>query len=77
MKMARMIKENDQWILRDDWSIEDVRNVIECNEIEDAENFTDEDCVRALQIAADAFDANIGINWDVIDCAILFVIKEK
>lgn len=75
--MARMIKENDQWILRDDWSIEDVRNVIECNEIEDAENFTDEDCVRVLQIAADLFDANIGINWDVIDGAILFVIKEK
>lgn len=75
--MARMIKENDQWILRDDWSIEDVRNVIECNEIEDAENFTDEDCVRVLQIAADLFDANIGVNWDVIDGAILFVIDQK
>jgi hypothetical protein len=77
MKMARMIKENDQWILRDDWSIDDVRNVIECNEIEDAENFTDEDCVRVLQIAADLFDANIGINWDVIDGAIMLVIGEK
>ena len=75
--MARMIKENDQWVLRDDWSIEDVRNVIECNEIEDAENFTDEDCVRVLQIAADRFDANIGINWDVIDGAIMLVICEK
>jgi len=75
--MARMIKENDQWILRDDWSIEDVRNVIECNEIEDAENFTDEDCVRVLQVAADLFDANIGINWDVIDGAIMLVIGEK
>jgi hypothetical protein len=75
--MARMIKENDQWILRDDWSIDDVRNVIECNEIEDAENFTDEDCVRVLQIAADRFDANIGINWDVIDGAIMLVICEK
>jgi len=77
MKMARMIKENDQWILRDDWSIDDVRNVIECNEIEDAENFTDEDCVRVLQVAADLFDANIGINWDVIDGAIMLVIGEK
>jgi len=75
--MARMIKENDQWILRDDWSIDDVRNVIECNEIEDAENFTDEDCVRVLQVAADLFDANIGINWDVIDGAIMLVIGEK
>jgi len=75
--MAKMIKENDQWILRDDWSIEDVRNVIECNEIEDAENFTDEDCVRVLQVAADLFDANIGINWDVIDGAIMLVIGEK
>jgi len=75
--MAILIKENDQYILRDDWSIDDVRNVIECNQIEDAENFTDEDCVRALQIAADRFDANIGINWDVIDGAIMLVICEK
>jgi hypothetical protein len=77
MKMAILIKDNDQYILRDDWSIEDVRNVIECNEIEEAENFTDQDCVRVLQIAADRFDANIGINWDVIDGAIMLVICEK
>ena len=77
MKMARMIKENDQWILRDDWTIEDVRNVIECNEIEKAKNFTDEDCVRVLDIAAETFDCNIGINWDVIDGAIMLVICEK
>ena len=75
--MAILLKENDQYILRDDWSIDDVRNVIECNQIEEAENFTDEDCVRALQIAADRFDANIGINWDVIDGAIMLVICEK
>lgn len=75
--MARMIKENDQWILRDDWTIEDVRNVIECNEIDKAENFTDEDCVRVLDIAAETFDCNIGINWDVIDGAIMLVIGEK
>lgn len=75
--MAILIKDNDQYILRDDWSIDDVRNVIECNEIEEAKNFTDQDCVRALQIAADRFDANIGINWDVIDGAIMLVICEK
>lgn len=74
--MAKMIKENDQWILRNDWSVEDVRNVIECNNIEGAEGFTDEDCVRVLEIAADAFDANSGIHWTLLDYAVHQVLGE-
>ena len=75
--MAKMIFENDQWFLRDDWGIDDVRNTIECNNIEEAENFTDEDCVRVLELAARAFDANYGINWDTIDAAVHQRLGEK
>ena len=35
--MARIITENGITFLRDEWSADDVRNVIECNGIEAAE----------------------------------------
>jgi hypothetical protein len=68
--MAKMIKENGKWVLRDDWSVEDVLSVIECNDIEGAENFTEDDCVRVLELVAEAFDCNFGITWDAIDAAV-------
>ena len=74
--MAKVVFENNEYILRDDWSIEDVRNVIECNNIEEAESFTDEDCVRVLEIVAENFDANYGITWDSIDFVINQLIEE-
>ena len=76
-EMAKVVFENNQYILRDDWSIEDVRNVIECNNIEEAESFTDEDCVRVLEIVAENFDANYGITWDSIDFVINQLIEES
>jgi hypothetical protein len=75
--MAKVVFENNEYILRDDWSIEDVRNVIECNNIEEAESFTDEDCVRVLEIVAENFDANYGITWDSIDFVINQLIEES
>lgn len=75
--MAKVVFENNQYILRDDWSIEDVRNIIECNNIEEAESFTDEDCVRVLEIVAENFDANYGITWDSIDFVINQLIEES
>ena len=68
--MAHMVQENGKWILRDDWSVEDVRSVIECNGIEEAEGFTDEDCVRVLERLVEAFDCNGGITWDAVDAAV-------
>ena len=68
--MAHMVQENGKWVLRDDWSVEDVRSVIECNGIEEAGGFTEEDCVRVLELVAKAFDCNVGITWDVIDAAV-------
>ena len=75
-EMAKVVFENNQYILRDDWSIEDVRNIIECNNIEEAESFTDEDCVRVLQRVAENFDANYGITWDSIEFVINQLIEE-
>jgi len=74
--MAKVVFENNEYILRDDWSIEDVRNIIEFNNIEEAESFTDEDCVRVLEIVAENFDANYGITWDSIDFVINQLIEE-
>ena len=74
--MARMITENGETLLRDDWGVEDVRNVIECNGIEAAEGFTDEDCVKVLRIVARSHDANVGINWEVLGCAVDYYLQQ-
>ncbi len=75
--MAKVVFENNQYILRDDWSIEDVRNIIECNNIEEAESFTDDDCIGVLEIVADSFDANYGITWDSLEYAITKYIEDS
>jgi len=75
--MAKVVFENNEYILRDDWSIEDVRNIIEFNNIEEAESFTDEDCVRVLEIVAECFDANYGITWDSLEYAINQLIEDS
>jgi len=70
--MARLIQGNDdEWVLRDEWSIEDIRNCIETENIEDASGFTDEDCLNVMRVAETAFDANYGLNWDTIHSAII------
>ena len=72
--MARLIQgHDDEWVLRDEWCIEDVRNVAETNGID--EELTDDDCLNILRVAETAFDANIGLNWDSIGSAIDFYIK--
>lgn len=68
--MAHIVIENGETFLRSGWSVEDVRSIIDYNEIEGAENFTDEDCIAVLHIVSRSHDANVGINWEVIECAI-------
>ena len=75
--MAKMIFEDNAWHLSDNWDIDDVRNVIDCDSIEDAAAFTDEDCVRVLELVVQAFDANLGVNWEIIGVAVDMVVKEK
>jgi DNA-binding FrmR family transcriptional regulator len=60
--MAHVSKDQQgNVILRDDWHIEDVRSMLD-----EGEELTDEECVQVLQAIADGFDANIGVNWEVI-----------
>ena len=70
--MAKVVFENNQYILRNDWGIDDVRAVIESTDNARIKSFTDEDCIRILEIVAECFDANYGITWHSID----FVIRE-
>lgn len=69
--MANVILgHDDEWVLRDEWTIEDVRSRID----DSAFNIKidDESCLNILKIMADQHDANIGINWGVMDAAIDF-----
>jgi hypothetical protein len=71
--MARIIVEDGQVILRDDWSIGDVESVAECMEVE----LTDAQMESVLRHAARCFDATVGINWDVIEQCIEFCLNDK
>lgn len=71
--MAHIVIENGRTILRDDWHIEDVVEVASHMEVE----LTDEQAERVLHLAADAFDANEGINWNVIENCIDDCLNEE
>ena len=71
--MAHLSKDQQgNIILRDDWYIEDVRSMLD-----EGEELTDMECIQILESMADNFDANIGINWDVIRYEIDLTFKEK
>ena len=55
-----MIKETEAgvWYLSDDWHIEDVQNV--------RPDLDDDQCIDVLFALSEGFDANNGINWEVI-----------
>jgi len=57
--MAHMAQtETGAWYLADDWHIDDVQSM--------RPDLNDDQCIEVLQAMADWFDANDGINWDVI-----------
>jgi hypothetical protein len=41
------------------WCVEDVKSI--------AEDLTDDECRKVLQLAKDNHDATIGINWEVLE----------
>jgi hypothetical protein len=58
--MAHMEQNKDgDWYLADSWHIEDVQSV--------RPDLDDDQCIHVLEVVADGFDANNGINWDVIE----------
>lgn len=69
--MARVIKENDVLVLRDDWNEDDIRSVAEQMDIELTDGMVEE----AMHWIVKAFDANIGINWDSIEAAIELTVR--
>ena len=61
--MATLIRENNQWVIRSDWDEDDIRS-------QTNEDLTDEQIEKIMQLIVRSHDACIGINWNVIDCAI-------
>ena len=58
--MAHMKQtETGTWYLADDWHIDDVQSV--------RPDLNDDHCIEVLQAMANWFDANVGINWGVIE----------
>jgi hypothetical protein len=64
--------ENGQLVIRDDWGMDDIQSVAECNfDV----ILTDSQIRQVMEIVVEAFDANYGISWDSIDSAIQQVLK--
>jgi hypothetical protein len=74
--MANVIQNNEgEWVLRVEWGIEDVRQYMEDSGA-DQSIMTDNDCVNILKIMADNHDAQLGINWDTIDAALEYYLRQ-
>lgn len=60
--MAHIDKtENGVIFLNDAWHIEDIQSI--------RDDLDDDQCIDVLEFLANRFDANEGINWDVIEMA--------
>ena len=64
--MAKLIREGGMWVIRSDWDEEDIIMQAENIDVE----LTDEQVYKVMQLIVASHDANIGINWEVIDNAI-------
>ena len=71
--MAHLVTEIGKTFIRDEWHEEDIQNVADCNY--DVALMPDQ--VQAvMDLIVESFDANIGIDWEVIGSAIGQVIDE-
>ena len=71
--MAHLLTLPDGTIeLHDVWGYDDVNNVQSCR---DEPELTDKQCKAVLELVANTFDADIGVNWDVLENAIDEVLK--
>jgi hypothetical protein len=70
--MARLITDEDgQPILRDDWSMGDIKAAAKEMKVK----LTTKQATQVMENTARRFDAEVGINWDVIKCHINMVKK--
>ena len=73
--MARLIQgHDDEWVLRIEWSIDDVRQYMEDSGA-DPTTMTDNDCLNILKIMAHNNDAEVGISWDSINSALEYYFR--
>lgn len=70
--MAQVIYENGHYTLRSDWDVDDVLDLAQ----QMGFDITDEQAVRVMYHVTHTFDANFGINWDVIETSILEILLE-
>ncbi len=71
--MARLIETLDGWVLRDDWSVHDIQSVAECMDLEITDSMA-HDVMHMLELN---YDANIGINWEIVEEAIEEVVGKE
>ena len=62
--MATLVTDKGVPYIEDIWTVDDFHQVIE--EYFEDEEFSEEDVLEAMEWVSINFDANIGINWDVI-----------
>lgn len=67
--MAQVIWGEGAPILRSDWHVEDI--------LSQDPDLTDDQVLKVMHLIANHHDACVGINWDVIDCAIQQVKEES
>jgi hypothetical protein len=60
--MAKVVCEDGYWYIMSTWECVDIESVAEDLGV----SLSDEDIVAILHRICDYFDANVGINWDVI-----------
>ena len=72
--MAHLITENGKLIIRDEWHEFDIQCVAEDNH---ETTLTPEQMLKVMELLVKSFDANIGIDWEVIDSAIEQILEEK
>jgi hypothetical protein len=67
--MAHYCEERKSRIIVDDWHVDDVLN--------QRPDLTEDQACEVLALIAHNFDANIGINWDVIDSAAHYLFPQE
>ena len=72
--MAHLVKEDGKLIIRDEWHEEDIQGVAEDDH---DTTLTPEQMQKVMELIVKSFDANIGIDWEVIGSAIGQVLDEK
>jgi hypothetical protein len=72
--MAHLVKENGKLIIRDEWHEEDIQGVAEDDH---DTTLTPEQMLKVMELIIESFDANIGIDWEVIGSAIDQILEEK